>query len=215
MYGLCFPPVQTTSTSSLFNWRNSGLEKSHSLSCYVSAGSNRCFVALLSAESYRSPLFQYNSVRQKLGPTCKIWLFQIVVSVKNQCNSQKASIESSQISTYLNVNRKWGSQGSPVLLQLLSRLKRCVTLRKSLAEWSLLNPADKGFTADPEVKHGPTTACSMEINKPHCFRGKKAWQAIKCCQVNNPVSWSQLIGKKFPFVFFFFLLHTGCFIKSL
>lgn len=67
-------------------------------------------------------------------------------------NSQKASTESSQISTYLNVIRKLGSWGSPVLLQLLRRLKRGVTLSKSLAEWSLLKPADKGFTAEPEVK---------------------------------------------------------------
>lgn len=47
------------------------------------------------------------------------------------CNSQKAAIESSQISTYLNVNIKVGIWENPMLLQVFRQLNYCMTLKKS------------------------------------------------------------------------------------
>lgn len=142
------------------------------------------------------------------------------------CTSQKASTESSQISIYLNASMKLGIWETPMLLQALSQLKYSLTLNKSLAKWSLLNPAEKwirvlelnqrqrAWQIPPHLNCAPSAASSVETNKPHCFRGKKiVWQAIKCCQVNNLLSWRHVMGEKFSFSLYFVLL-IDCLMKS-
>lgn len=72
-----------------------------------------------------------------------------------------------------------------MFLQAFSLLKYSLTLNKSLAKWSLLNPAKKwirGLELNQKQRAWqilshlncvPGAASSVETNKPHCFRGKK------------------------------------------
>lgn len=125
-----FPPVHTTSTSSYLIEENQVWENPiHHLVIYLlEAITISWHYRALDELSCPSIPMQFNKTNLDSPTKCyffslSYWLKLMLASL--YCKSQKASTKSSQISTYLNLNRELGFWENPVLLQVQSTKILC------------------------------------------------------------------------------------------